>query len=272
MITMSLLLLTVLSATVAALSDTPEIFKRGAGFCWKTTYGRGVGMIPTDCPGRQYDAGLCYPFCQEGFYGVGPVCWQSCPSGYVDDGAFCRQPKPLHIFAKATYGRGVGAPMGCAPHLQMDAGLCYPKCADGFYGVGPVCWRACTGIRSYDCGAGCSDSANGCAEGILNMVTAVAELAVNIISLAMTAGASAAVSMVKVPAMTAAALATAKTNTKNMLKDAAKEVGKDLAEDAATNLANEIVEKGYNMQQIDWSNVDPTGVAAVVKAFNRPNC
>jgi len=63
----------------------------------KESFGRGVGTIPTDCgPGRDYDAGLCYPRCRTGFTGVGPVCWGSCPEGYADHGATCyRDPQVI---------------------------------------------------------------------------------------------------------------------------------------------------------------------------------
>ena len=51
-----------------------------ADFCYLPSYGRGAGSIPTVCPeGREYDAGLCYPACESGYDGVGPVCWQDCP-------------------------------------------------------------------------------------------------------------------------------------------------------------------------------------------------
>lgn len=78
----------------------------------KDTYGRGVGTVPNQCgSGRENDAGLCYPTCAAGYDGVGPVCWERCPSGFIDDGAFCR--KDAHIFAKDTYGRGVGTIPEC---------------------------------------------------------------------------------------------------------------------------------------------------------------
>jgi hypothetical protein len=38
---------------------------------------------PGTCGGGQsYDAGLCYPSCQSGYNGVGPVCWGVCPNTY----------------------------------------------------------------------------------------------------------------------------------------------------------------------------------------------
>lgn len=43
-----------------------------------------------------------------------------------------------------AYGRGVGVPISaCAEGQDLDAGLCYPKCKAGYYGVGPVCWESC---------------------------------------------------------------------------------------------------------------------------------
>ncbi len=134
--------------------------------------------------GNELDAGLCYPRCASGYDGVGPVCWQDCPAGYSDDGAFCRRDgsiissdnsacpwwdvcglttnkgcsvcpagyqndgctcrKDPHIFAKSSYGRGVGwAPNACASGKEYDAGLCYTQCSSGYDGVGPVCWGTC---------------------------------------------------------------------------------------------------------------------------------
>jgi hypothetical protein len=51
---------------------------------------------------------------------------------------------------KQTYTRGVGSVPGqCSAGQDKDAGLCYPKCRDGFKGVGPVCWQSCpSGYRN----------------------------------------------------------------------------------------------------------------------------
>jgi hypothetical protein len=144
--------------------------------------------------GKVMDAGLCYPACGAGYYGVGPVCWQSCPAGFHDDGLTCRKDGSLiaadnsrcpwydicgltfargcstcpagyandgctcridpQIFWKSSYGRGAGSLPGCAAGQELDAGLCYPPCADGFDGVGPLCWghdRFCGGHSGF-CG------------------------------------------------------------------------------------------------------------------------
>jgi hypothetical protein len=57
---------------------------------------------------------------------------------------------------KQTYGRGVGEPLSssCAPGLEKDGALCYPKCRSGYVGVGPVCWASCPSGFS-DIGAFC---------------------------------------------------------------------------------------------------------------------
>jgi hypothetical protein len=36
--------------------------------------------------GEEADAGLCYPKCKPGFKGVGPVCWDQAPAGWVECG------------------------------------------------------------------------------------------------------------------------------------------------------------------------------------------
>jgi hypothetical protein len=38
---------------------------------------------------EEKDAGLCYKRCNPGMTGVGPVCWQDCPSGWANCGAGC---------------------------------------------------------------------------------------------------------------------------------------------------------------------------------------
>lgn len=94
------------------------------------------------CPeGTEEDALLCYPPCDAGYDGVGPVCFQVCPAGYTDDGALCR--KNAHIFPKQSYGRGAGTGLVCGANQQAQGGLCYPRCAPGYYGLGPVCWAHC---------------------------------------------------------------------------------------------------------------------------------
>lgn len=149
----------------------------------KESYGRGVGTVPTSCgPGKELDGGLCYRLtgvrgdrtltsCRQGFSAVGPVCWQDCPSGFRDDGAFCAKPAP--------YGRGAGYPweFGDAPFdltgaknrcnrdhaagCEQDGLLFYPKCKRGFHAVGCcVCTPDCPDGMA-DIGVSCQKQSYG---------------------------------------------------------------------------------------------------------------
>ncbi len=134
--------------------------------CWKKTYGRGVGTVPTQCStDYEKDAGLCYKKCPSGYKGVGPVCWQSCPDGWRDDGAFCAKPE--------AYGRGGGYPWkfgdslddsgmksrceadNGAGNCEKDGAIFYPKCKANFHKVG-----CC--ICSPDCPSGMADMGVSC--------------------------------------------------------------------------------------------------------------
>jgi len=135
--------------------DCPEGFRDDGAFCAKPTYGRGGGEIPDCSPGQEKDTGLCYNKCREGYYGVGPLCWKSCPPGWKDTGAGCQ---------KDSYTNGAGYVLNNCGDKEMDAGLCYNKCPEGYKGVGPLCWKTCpsgwkdTGAQcqkdSYTNGAG----------------------------------------------------------------------------------------------------------------------
>ncbi len=116
---------------------------------WTTSSSSATG----DCwSGAELNGELCYPKCKAGYKGVGPVCWQHCKAGYKDDGATCR--KDVIIQSRPSYGRGAGKPMGCGSNKEKDGALCYPKCKDGYNGVGPVCWERCKSGYKDD-GAAC---------------------------------------------------------------------------------------------------------------------
>ena len=86
-----------LAVFIAAVALVVAVGSNAADdFCWKDSYGRGVGTIPTDCTGgKENQAGLCYNKCPAGMNPVGPVCWSNCPPGYVDHGAICHIDLPL---------------------------------------------------------------------------------------------------------------------------------------------------------------------------------
>lgn len=150
-----------MAAQILGANPEPDI-------CWKDSYGRGVGQVPSACPSGWERTGadlLCYPKCKAGFKGVGPVCWQDCPANFRNDGAMCAKP--------AAYGRGAGFPWVFGDPLS-DAGMfkrceaangrgncekngavVYPKCKTGFRNVG-----CC--VCSPSCPAGMVDTGTSC--------------------------------------------------------------------------------------------------------------
>ena len=128
--------------------------------------------LSTCGPDQVKDGALCYSKCAENEYGVGPICWTSCPDGYKDSGAtFCEKPAP--------YGRGAGYPWKFGdPAFNYDrardrcqkdnpqgcekSGLIwYPVCKKGFHAVGCcICSPDCPpGTR--DTGATCDKNSHG---------------------------------------------------------------------------------------------------------------
>ncbi len=126
----------VLQAAPAAAQD----------FCWKDSYGRGVGTVPTACaPGQDRIGLLCYDKCGPNSARFGFDCHSVCPSGMRDDGLFCR---------RTEYGRGAGYPWkfgdalndnGMRARCEKDHGrgnceknglIFYPKCQPGYTAFG----------------------------------------------------------------------------------------------------------------------------------------
>jgi hypothetical protein len=89
------------------LSKTP--------FCYKQSYGRGVGQVLSTCPdSKEKIGGFCYSPCRSGYSRQGTFdCQQECKPGWRDDGLFCR---------KAEYGRGAGYPWRFGDPLN-DSGM-----------------------------------------------------------------------------------------------------------------------------------------------------
>ena len=127
--------------------------------------------LSTCGPDQDKDGALCYPKCAANEYGVGPVCWTSCPSGYSDGGVFCSKP--------SSYGRGAGYPwkfgdkafdygpagdrcnkdnpQGC----EKSGLIWYPRCKSGFHAVGCcVCSPDCP-TGTTDTGATCTKNTHG---------------------------------------------------------------------------------------------------------------
>jgi hypothetical protein len=141
---MKKLLGSILTAVFAlfALAAPPAF--AGDDYCWKASYGRGVGTVPDACAADRDRIGLlCYSKCGTNSKRVGFDCHSVCPSGMRDDGLFCR---------KSEYGRGAGYALwdegkckkehsqGC----EKNGALWYPKCASGYKNVGCCICRPTT--------------------------------------------------------------------------------------------------------------------------------
>jgi hypothetical protein len=100
-------------------------------------------MCPTD---KDTDAALCYTKCRDGYKGVGPICWKTCPTGMTDVGVSCQKNGLINRSAHPK-------PLMCkAPEID-EGGLCYPPCTTGYKGVGPICWGACPADMKGEKGA-----------------------------------------------------------------------------------------------------------------------
>ena len=103
-------------------------------FCWKDSYGRGVGTIPTGCTGgKNNQAGLCYDNCKAGYSAVGPVCWSGCPPGYIDHGAICHIDKALTVSPEWVCTHWFPGWMGGACRWKDT------RCPSGYTNVGLFC-------------------------------------------------------------------------------------------------------------------------------------
>ncbi|MBN1382317.1 MAG: hypothetical protein JXA41_11625 [Deltaproteobacteria bacterium] len=155
-----------------------ELGRANQPYCWRQSYGRGIGVPVSACPkGQEKDGLLCYPTCEsigkKGWKGVGPVCWQSCPEGFRDDGAFCFKPT-------TSYGRGVGFPWKIGDRAfslsnakkrcekvhgkgrcEKSGAIYYPKCKPGYRAIGCcVCSPRCPPGMT-DIGISCQKKSKG---------------------------------------------------------------------------------------------------------------
>lgn len=192
-----------------------EIFSSYEPYCWRHSYGRGVGRPVHTCPGHspEQDGLLCYPTCRDGYNGVGPVCWEKCdnmtsfgfacmdirkssrscpwydtcgifqrsctecPPEYTNVGCLCGR-----FNFRSSYGRGVGSALICSDSYEQDGGLCYDKCNRKYNGVGPVCWQHCPVTQPFPCLAGCSATKQDCHLAVINMIQSVIGASVTLLN------------------------------------------------------------------------------------------
>jgi hypothetical protein len=141
-------------------------------------------------PTPTYAFGRCYQKCGEGWYSTGEFCqisqatkdktsyvqpiarWVNCKTGYTP-----ADNNPLNL-VNSLIGRCTletnPSTFVCNNGFDTDAGLCYPKCPSGMYGVGPVCYQSCGPM--VECGAGCATSQQVCQETITEQVVSTVML------------------------------------------------------------------------------------------------
>lgn len=151
-------------------------------FCWKSSYGRGVGTIPNKCPpGKERKGLLCYDKCDkftDAQYVRGGVgdCHQKCTAGFRDHGMLCHKGNHGRGFGEAHCGwyrwsaAGLGEPatrrqlLGNAKTKLVCGG---PECRKrGLDSCGAFCYPHCPSshprkIGCNLCGVSCSGYAGG---------------------------------------------------------------------------------------------------------------
>ncbi|MEX1366835.1 MAG: discoidin domain-containing protein, partial [Nannocystaceae bacterium] len=117
---------------------------------WKNIYDRGVGTLPVpDCgAGNEYDAGLCYPVCDPGYHGVGPVCWLDGITfedlAAVPCDAF-RIPALSHLAEQAGVAMTAGAGLSVAVGATASTEVGFAYGTDGEFG----CYLSgCVGVST----------------------------------------------------------------------------------------------------------------------------
>jgi len=273
-------------------SDCPSDFRYDGLFCRKAEYGRGAGY-PWKFGDGLNDDGM-FSRCEEAegkgnCEKWGAVVYPKCKPGYDSFGCcICRPQVP----DCSSLGLNDGIDLSCAKKIiigspslgicgegnDRDAGLCYPKCRQGFNGIGPVCWgEAPPGWSS--CGMGAARSTEACTIAVSNQVISCGKLALFVASL----GTSSTAQAVQAPA---------EASKVQKLKDSWAAI-QDLPEvqnakkafDAAnaakttyTNIDNlmskdVITEEDYiRMAATMAAILDPSGVSSVIAAFTYPKC
>jgi hypothetical protein len=288
LVAIALLLLTVPTKSMTDeefIAQTKLFYDDTGKVCWKGAYGRGAGEFPDHClGGKSVQAGLCYTPCKPSFNGNGPVCWEKCAEGASDAGLFCINKKagfPTSTITKNSYPRGAGhAPDGCPGALQNNAGLCYPSCKPDYTGVGPVCWKNCSGDIPTDCGALCGSNPMTCAKKIYKMVKSVGEMVVNIAGIVGSGGTS-------LIGKTAAKELVWKATMSIANEFKGKKLGKKAfvsfmgskAEKLGVKVSNEGIEAAYDESEQPEGNAldklrkyDPIGAIDVILAFKQDIC
>lgn len=237
----------------------------GSAQCAGESQGRGCEQI----------SGALYVKAPPAFECSGPLCQYTCPAGMTEtaNGAACRK--------QPAIARGAGVIPKCGSGADMQAGLCYKTCNSGFGGAGPMCWGQCPATHPVDCGGMCGWNTSQCGAAVANQAISVLDFAATTIETIVTFGGAVGI-RTAVNAAEKAAQETAEaaitTTAKATAKAAKAELKKALEEYA--NGAVEGITQGQILnltamvsgEKFDFTSLDPTGISAIVAAFNKPVC
>jgi hypothetical protein len=80
-----------------------EVLQIRTPFCWKNSYGRGVGEVRSECPSGTEQVGLelgaCYKYCPPNYSRVFYGCDENCQPGWID-GLRCQAPGKYSYFSQ----------------------------------------------------------------------------------------------------------------------------------------------------------------------------
>jgi hypothetical protein len=147
-----------------------EMTKNIIPFCWKHSYGRGVGTIPgrpADCPSKYTNDGLTCRLPPHDLYSPSAVA--NCPSGYTNDGLTCRLP-PHDLYSPSVVAN---CPSGYTndgltcrrPPKDTSSPSKVANCPADYTNTGLTCFRGletyskyCTTIfKTFSCKSGYVD-------------------------------------------------------------------------------------------------------------------
>eukprot|EP00927_Polykrikos_kofoidii_P064385 TRINITY_DN5957_c0_g1_i1.p1 TRINITY_DN5957_c0_g1~~TRINITY_DN5957_c0_g1_i1.p1 ORF type:complete len:539 (+),score=64.60 TRINITY_DN5957_c0_g1_i1:52-1668(+) len=177
----------------ACVTKCPKGWSEHAWQCRNSEYTRGVGYsywnkdacARENPQGCEWHGSTYFPKCRPGYEAVGCCMCRPLPFKCKDFGDFAEQTdiscgKRVHGKMFATFGV-------CDSQMEMQAGMCYTPCPDGFDAVGPVCWSRPPVVRDGDdtkhwvnCGMGAAESVDACTSlfpMILGPVQVVADIA-----------------------------------------------------------------------------------------------
>ena len=154
--------------------------------------GKGADTISANamvCPDGYHQSSItkrCIVNCDEGYTNTGETCFK--PLAVLGMGAMT-----CNVDEQRSGARCYPKDSTCGATREDDAGLCYPRCRDGFHGVGPVCWQNCDPSWT-NCGAGCAKSPMQCGIAVSDQVFSALVIAANIATLGLAAPETEAIS------------------------------------------------------------------------------